>query len=135
MRRVLRDGGHMVTSVPMGGGSNWDFFGELCDRYGLVSQAHVGGAAPPPFEEMAKLAASIGFVLAPPVHESVSVLFADEESWWRWAWSHGQRAYLERVDSSQVDAFKEEAFAALQLFRTPAGFPLVQQFLVLRANT
>ena len=135
MRRVLRQGGHLVTSVPTGGGSNWDFFGALCERYGLVSEAHVGGAAPPPFEEMAKLVASIGFVLAPPVQESVSVVFADEEAWWRWAWSHGQRAYLERLDASQVDPFKAEAFAALQSFRTPAGFPLEQQFLVLTAST
>ena len=75
MRRVLRDGGRLVTSVPMGGGADWDFFGEFCKRYGLVSEAHVGGATTPAFEEMAKLAASVGLFLDPPVLESVSVLF------------------------------------------------------------
>jgi hypothetical protein len=135
MRRVLRDGGHLVTSVPMGGGPDWEFFGRLCAQYGLVSEAHVGGAAMPPFEEMAKLAASLGLFLDPPMPESVSVLFPDEETWWRWAWSHGQRAYLERLDDARVDAFKEEAFAALRSFRGPEGITLEQQFLVLRANT
>jgi SAM-dependent methyltransferase len=135
MRRVLRDGGRLVTSVPMGGGRDWDFFGELCKRYGLVSEAHVGGAAMPPFDEMAELAASAGLFLDPPMAESVSVLFPDEESWWRWSWSHGQRAFLERLDDSQVDAFKEQAFAALRSFRTSDGIPLEQQFLVLTANT
>ncbi|MDQ1462158.1 MAG: hypothetical protein QOI08_3642 [Actinomycetota bacterium] len=135
MRRVLRGGGHLVTSVPLGGGADWEFFGDLCKRYGLVSEAHVGGAATPPFDEMAKLAASAGLFLDPPLPESVSVLFPDEESWWRWAWSHGQRAFLERLDDSQVEVFKEDAFAALRSFRTPDGIPLEQQFLVLNANT
>jgi len=135
MRRVLRAGGHMVTSVPMGGGPNWAFFGELCARYGLVSEAHVGGTSMPPFDEMAKLAAARGLFFDPPVVESVPVRFPDEESWWRWAWSHGQRAFLERLDATQVDAFKEEAFAALRTFRTADGILLEQQFLVLNANT
>jgi SAM-dependent methyltransferase len=135
MRRVLRDGGHLVTSVPTGGGTDWDFFGELCERYGLVSEAHVGGARMPAFAEMAKLAAASGFTLGQPVPESVSVRFPDEETWWRWAWSHGQRAYLEHLDDSNVDAFKRDAFAAMQSLRTSEGFPLEQQFIVIDGAT
>jgi len=134
MRRVLRDGGRLVVSAPAGGGPNWNFFGELCERYGLVSAAHPGGTQMPAFDEVAKQFASVGFRVDPPEHDSVSVTFADEESWWRWAWSHGQRAFLERLAPSDVEPFKRDAFAALRSFATPDGIPLEQGFLVLTAH-
>jgi SAM-dependent methyltransferase len=135
IRRVLRDGGRLVASVPLGGGANWDFFGALCERYGLVSAAHPGGAQMPPLDEVARRFASMGFRVGAPVHDVVSVSFPDEETWWRWAWSHGQRAFLERLDTSDVDAFKRDAFAALRSFATSDGILLEQQFLVLTAHT
>jgi SAM-dependent methyltransferase len=134
MRRVLRDGGRFVTSVPTGGGPNWNFFGELCERYGLVSTAHPGGAQVPQLDEVAQRFSSVGFRVDPPVHDVVTVRFADEESWWRWAWSHGQRALLERLDDADAPAFKKEAFAAMRSFAASDGIPLEQQFLVLTAH-
>ena len=73
MRRVLRDGGRLVASVPLGGGANWDFFGALCERYGLVSTAHPGGAQMPPLDEVARRFASMGFRVGAPEHDVVSV--------------------------------------------------------------
>jgi SAM-dependent methyltransferase len=135
IHRVLRDGGRLVASAPLGGGANWNFFGALCERYGLVSTAHPGGAQMPPLEEVARLFASMGFRVGAPVQDVVSVSFPDEETWWRWAWSHGQRAFLERLDASDVDAFKRDAFSALRSFATSDGILLEQQFLVLTAHT
>ena len=134
MRRVLRVGGRLVISAPAGGGQNWNFFGELCERYGLVSTAHPGGTQMPAFDDVAQQFASAGFQVDPPVRDAVSVRFADEESWWRWAWSHGQRAFLERLHESDVEAFKNEAFAAIRTFAAADGILLEQQFLVLTAT-
>jgi SAM-dependent methyltransferase len=134
-RRVLRAGGRLVVSAPLGGGPNWNFFGELCERYGLVSAAHPGGISMPSPADMVELFAGAGFRMRPPVHDLVHVEFADAEAWWRWVWSHGQRAFLERLDDSDVDAFKRDAFSALASFATPTGIPLDQEFLVVSATT
>jgi SAM-dependent methyltransferase len=134
IRRVLRDGGRLVAGAPLGGGTNWDFFGDLCKRYGLESGAHPGGTSVPDFAAIVQLLAKAGLVAERPVTDAVSVRFPDEESWWRWVWSHGQRAYLERLDDSNVAAFKADAFAKLRSFATPEGIPLEQQFVVLRAT-
>jgi hypothetical protein len=88
---------------------------------------------PSPEEAMAMFSAA-GFALQPPAQESVSVTFPDEETWWRWAWSHGQRGFLEQLGDDRIDAFKAEAFAALRKFAEPDGIPLEQQFLVLTAT-
>ena len=135
MVRVLRRPGRLITSVPAGGGPNWEFFGELCGRYGLESAAHPGGTRIPTPDEAAASFARAGFVLEPPAMDSITVYFPDVESWWRWVWSHGQRAFLERLDDGRVVAFKEDAATALRSFATPQGIPLEQRFLVLTART
>jgi SAM-dependent methyltransferase len=130
MARVLRRLGRFVTSVPAGGGPNWEFFGELCRRYGLESAAHPGGSTIPTPDQALAIFARAGFTMEPPAMGSVSVLFPDVDSWWRWVWSHGQRAFLERLNDDNVDSFKEEAAAALESFATSDGIPLEQQFIV-----
>jgi len=132
--RVLKRPGRFVTSVPAGGGDDWAFFGELCEEYGLVHKALPGAAAMPTPAEVAAMFGTAGFALQPPVQDSVSVMFPDEESWWRWVWSHGQRGFVERLAEDQVEQFKADAFAALRSFATPEGIALEQQFLVLRAT-
>jgi SAM-dependent methyltransferase len=134
MARVLRRPGRLVTSVPTGGGPDWAFFGELCQRYGLRPRGQPGGSRVPSPEETGAMFAAAGLALRPAVQESVSVTFPDEESWWRWAWSHGQRGFLEQLGDDRVGAFKAEAFAALRSFATPDGIPLDQQFLILTAT-
>jgi SAM-dependent methyltransferase len=132
--RVLRRPGRFVTSVPAGGGADWAFFGDLCEEYELVPRGLPGGSRVPSPDEVQAMFAAAGFALEPPAQESVTVRFPDEESWWRWAWSHGQRGFLEQLGDKRVDAFKAAAFARLRSFATPDGIPLEQQFLVLKAT-
>jgi SAM-dependent methyltransferase len=132
--RVLRRPGRLVTSLPAGGGDNWAFFGELCEQYGLVPRGQPSGSRIPSPEEVAAMFGAAGFELQPPIFDSVTVTFPDEESWWRWAWSHGQRGFLEQLADDRVDQFKAAAFARLRSFATPDGIPLEQQFLVLKAT-
>jgi len=132
--RVLRHPGRLIASAPAGGGPDWAFFGELCARYGLESSAHPGGTNLPAPADMPRMFASVGFTLDPPVFDSVTVLFPDAEAWWRWVWSHGQRAFLEHLPADRVGAFREDANVALASFTTPQGIPLEQQFVVLTAH-
>ena len=134
MARVLRRPGRFVTSIPAGGGDNWAFFGELCQKYGLAPKGQPGAVRMPTPEEVNAMFTAAGFTLNPPVMDSVSVMFPDEESWWRWAWSHGQRGFLEQLDDAQLEEFKEAAFESLRSFATPEGLPLEQQFMVLTAT-
>jgi O-methyltransferase / aklanonic acid methyltransferase len=134
MARVLRRPGRLVASAPAGGGPNWEFFGELCERYGVASAAHPGGTKMPTPAEMASVFTQAGFALAQPVLESVPVMFPDSEAWWRWAWSHGQRAFLERLDDAQLRSFREDADRAIAGFATPDGVPLEQRFMVVTAQ-
>jgi len=133
MARVLRRPGRLIASAPAGGGPNWEFFGDLCERYGVVSAAHPGGTKMPTPEEMAHVFTQAGFVLEPPVLESITVMFPDSEAWWRWAWSHGQRAFLERLDHAQLRSFQEDAYRAIAGFATPDGVPLEQRFMLVPA--
>jgi O-methyltransferase / aklanonic acid methyltransferase len=132
--RVLRRPGRFVTSVPAGGGSDWAFFGELCEEYGLVPKGQPGGSRIPSPQEVAEMFGTAGLALQPPVFDAVTVTFPDEEAWWRWVWSHGQRGFLEQLADDQVDEFKAAAFVALQAFAKAEGLPLEQQFLVLKAT-
>jgi O-methyltransferase/aklanonic acid methyltransferase len=133
MARVLRAHGRVVLSVPFGGGPNWEFFGPLCQEYGVPAELPAGVRMPSP-DEAVRLFAQFGLDLQPLVHDAISVVFPDEETWWRWAWSHGQRSFLEKVPPDRLDAFKADAFAALRSFATPDGIPLDQQFVVLIAT-
>jgi SAM-dependent methyltransferase len=132
--RVLRRPGRFVTSVPAGGGAEWAFFGELCQKYGLVPKGQPGGSRIPSPEEVGAMFGAAGLTLLPPTQDSVRLMFRDEESWWRWAWSHGQRGFLEQLDDDQVEAFKDGAFRAMRSFATSEGIPLEQQYIVLTAT-
>lgn len=134
MARVLRRPGRLVAGVPAGGGPNWEFFGELCQRYGATSAAHPGGTKVPAADQMASIFGQAGFVLDPPTFGAVSVMFADADSWWRWVWSHGQRAFLERLSDAQLLSFKDDAARSLAGFATPEGIPLEQKFMVITAR-
>jgi hypothetical protein len=68
------------------------------------------------------------------VFESVTVMFPDSEAWWRWAWSHGQRAFLERLDEAQLRSFRVDADRAIAGFETPEGVPLEQRFMLITAR-
>ena len=134
MARVLTRPGRVIASAPAGGGPNWEFFGELCKRYGVASVAHPGGTKMPTPDEMTSVFAQAGFALDPPVPDSVKVMFPDSETWWRWAWSHGQRGFLERLDDSQLRLFREDADRAIAGFAKPDGVPLEQRFMILTAG-
>src|SRR5205814_4236427 len=56
------------------------------------------------------------------------------KTWWRWAWSHGQRWYLEQLPADRIDEFQHRAFEQLQPLRTDHGIPLDQNFMIAKST-
>ena len=129
-RRVLRVDGRFAISAPTGGGHEWTFFGRLCEQFGLRSAAQPSVSVASP-ETYAALAADVGLPVESVHHDEIVTSFPDAEAWWSWAWSHGQRAYLEGLPAGRVDEFKAAAFAALDEIAAADGtIPLTQGFTV-----
>lgn len=59
--------------------------------------------------------------------------YIGEDTWWDSLWSPSIRAWLEVLRQQQrevaVQPFKEAAFAQLQVYRSPDGFPQITSVL------
>ena len=60
--------------------------------------------------------------------------YKDEEQWWQTAWSHGYRAYLERIPEEFLPDFKARAIEIVQKTRTPQGIPYRWDLLFTQAS-
>lgn len=133
MRRVLRGTGRVVATVRGRRSEGWDFFDTLCAKYALVNQSYRSGRqATNDAIESAFIRA--GFTRPVRTVDSVDVTFDDEEAWWRWMWSHGERGFLERLAPAELEAFRREAYEHLQVVKTDYGLPMTQDFLVFIAT-
>jgi SAM-dependent methyltransferase len=128
--RVLRPGGRLLVSAPTGGGPDWDFFGRLCEEFGLAAMPV--DVLPQP--EIAAINERVGLADVQVSDETVHIDFPDEWAWWRWAWSHGQRWYLEQLPADRVDEFQRRAFDHLHGIRTERGIPLDQHFMIAKST-
>jgi O-methyltransferase / aklanonic acid methyltransferase len=128
--RVLRPGGRLLASAPTGAGPDWEFFGQLCEEFGLTPMP-LDVLAP---QEIQAVHHRVGLSEAQLVHETIHLDFPDEQTWWRWAWSHGQRWYLEQLPADRIDEFQHRAFEQLQPLRTDHGIPLDQNFMIAKST-
>ena len=53
--------------------------------------------------------------------EEAEFLFADEEAWWTWQWSHRRRSQLERIEPAILARFKADVFERLQAVKGEDG--------------
>lgn len=124
-RRVLRPGGRLGVSVPMGANEEMLFFGD-------VARSFAGRAVrplpvpPQPFEPAPELEAA-GFRHIEEEADEQEFVFADEEAWWAWLQSQGQRVFLEALPPDAVEDLKAECFARLRPHRAADGFHLFQR--------
>jgi ubiquinone/menaquinone biosynthesis C-methylase UbiE len=133
LRRAVRLSGRVVASSPVATGHQWDFLGRLFRRFAPRATRPVSVPFRPDFDLVSVLV-SAGFEAVTSVEQELEFHLADEEEWWRWAWSHGMRAFLEILPTSDLAELREEVFAELAALRTSEGIPLHQtaRFVVAR---
>jgi O-methyltransferase/aklanonic acid methyltransferase len=118
--RVLRVGGRCALSVPIGAGTEWDFFGELLRDFAPRAARRL----PPPPEPAPDLAAMLreaGFAQVQQVEEAASFVFDGPEAWWAWVWTQGMRAFLEALPEDALADFRAAAFDRLAARHTHDG--------------
>ena len=125
MVRALRVGGRCVAASPTGARPDWEFLGPLFGDY--AKRAGVPMVMPfrPDFD-LAGLLAAAGLDVTVAVTERVEFHFADEQTWWDWAWTQGMRALFEALTPADLDSLREQLFAELRARRTGAGIPMAQ---------
>lgn len=127
--RVLRPGGRLLVSAPTGGGPDWDFFGRLCEEFGLATMPV--DVLPQP--EIARSTSGSGW-LTYRYRTRPCILTSRTSGRGGWAWSHGQRWYLAQLPADRVDEFQRRAFDHLHGIRTERGIPLDQNFMIAKSS-
>lgn len=64
-----------------------------------------------------------GFINVEVKGRSETFYYQDIDEWWQTAWSHGYRAYLERIPSDYLPEFKARAFEIVRKKATELGIP------------
>ncbi len=131
IRRVLAPGGMVAVSTWGTWDERWKWLDDLFKAYlPPALQGEPEPEAAPDFHSPAGLeailsGAGFGGLRAEIVREEFA--FRSEAEWWSTSWSHGSRYALEKIERALgpagLERFKAEAFAHLQSFRAPAGFP------------
>lgn len=102
-RRLLRPGGRLAFSWFGRDDARWDpIYSALVADLPREQAGTKRPGSDGPFSGVAALDAFLVDAGYTDVHthlETVTVLYPDEESWWRTMWSHGRRATLERLEA------------------------------------
>jgi len=123
-RRVLRDGGRVSVSTFSGANEELSFFGQVVGPH--LAVADVAPPTPPSLDLDGAFAAA-GFAHVEHRDCEEAFVLPDEDAWWRWVWSQGQRVMLERLPDDVVEQVREECFAHLRPHRTDEGYVLTQR--------
>jgi len=108
IRRVVRDDGSVGLCIAPGwwwqGDDRWNWLAELLpfrerDNNGSIVDQ----------ESLLRLIAASGLDAREVGTADCLLHFADSETWWRWAWSHGSRALLEDRTGDELALFRQAA--------------------------
>jgi ubiquinone/menaquinone biosynthesis C-methylase UbiE len=115
---VMRPGGRLGLVDTFG----W-YFQHDPRWHSLESIFHTVGALRTwcPQVDLRTLIARAGFTEVEAVEDMFELVFADEEEWWRWSWSHGTRHLFETVPPPQLEDLQHDLFSALQQCREEDG--------------
>lgn len=132
-RRVLRPGGRLGVSVPRGANEEMLFFGDVARTFAARAVRPLP-TPPQPFELAPELERA-GFHDIREEDDELEFVFPDEEAWWAWLQSQGQRVFLEALPPDAVEDLKAECFARLRPHRAADGFHLFQRARYTLART
>jgi SAM-dependent methyltransferase len=92
-RRVLRSGGKLAVSTWLRGDPDWDWYEESI-RQLRPSCRPLWQRSLTSAEELHELLRSSHFSDVLFWEEELRIQFRDEDEWWSWLWSHGERSVV-----------------------------------------
>jgi ubiquinone/menaquinone biosynthesis C-methylase UbiE len=130
MHRVLRSGGRIgITLVAKRspGEAMIDFFPEMARRHLPPDSTH----RPRPRElDVESLLSNAGFDVVDVGTAEATFEFPDEESWWSWASTHGDRVFFDLLDRDSLQTLKAQCFARLYSYAEEGAYVLRDRVLV-----
>jgi ubiquinone/menaquinone biosynthesis C-methylase UbiE len=125
--RVLKPGG-LVSATSWGiTDERWDWLAEVGLRPPKRVVEHELGNQRPSHHDggwwkyLEAAFQEAGFVNQRVIYEEQSFSFNSPEEWWESEWSHGARAFLEKMDFESLDRAKAAAFAKLEELQQTEG--------------
>jgi ubiquinone/menaquinone biosynthesis C-methylase UbiE len=127
-RALLPEGGRLgLTTFPPQPDTVWGRVAKAIEKHlpGAPSRPDQGPLASP--EALVASLREAGFADVEQVTEPYDATFRDLDQWWRWAWSQGQRAALERIPADHLERFREHCYGILREVVAPDGFVTLRQ--------
>ncbi len=120
-----------LTTFPPQPDSAWGRVGKAIERHlpggGTATRPDTGPLSSP--EALAQALRDTGFREVTQATEPYDTAFRDLDHWWRWAWSQGQRAALERVPPDELDTFRAELYDLLRSECDESGGLALRQYV------
>jgi len=137
-RALLRPGGRLgLTTFPPQPDGAWANVGKALQRYlpGMKQTARPDEGPLSSPEALAAALEEVGFASSATEVEPFDTEFRDADQWWSWAWSHGQRAALERVPAGEVEDVRAECVELLRPETRPDGSITLRQYIAYTVAT
>ena len=122
-RRALRGGGRLAFTTFGPDDERWNWLGPAISAAvppGTPVRPPAGGPFADPDTIVATLTAA-GYVDVRTIDRRHDVRFTDGEQWWRWTWSHGARASLERIPADRLDGVRADLTSRVEALREQDG--------------
>jgi len=135
--RVLRPGGRFAASTYR------RVDDQASQRWRALRESFKGALRPAPDaetkgmnteDEIRQVLSAAGFAEIEVVADQETFYYRDEEEWWQALWSHGSRAFLERLDAGALARYKQQATALILQDKTDRGIPDTACLLYSRAR-
>jgi len=136
--RVLKPGGYIIASTFKKQKDDeltkeWDqLYESFEDRVAEVPKVETSNLNTG--REIKQRFIEAGFVRPEFITRRKMFYYRDEDEWWQTAWSHGHRAYLERIPSEYLPDFKTRAIDLLRKEETDRGIPFKWELLLSKAR-
>lgn len=121
--RALRRGGRCAVSAPIGEDPDWKFFGNLVRSFAHRASRPIAIPFRSDFD-LETVIDGAGFERLQSFDEEIRFVFADEQAWWDWSWSHGMRSLFEALPSAVLEELRNEVFDELKARVTADGLAL-----------
>jgi ubiquinone/menaquinone biosynthesis C-methylase UbiE len=136
--RVLKPGGYIISSTFMKKKDDeltkeWDqLYESFKDRVADVPKVETLNLDTG--REIKQKLLEAGFVKPEIIIRRKTFYYKNEDEWWQTAWSHGYRAYLERIPSEYLPDFKTRAIKLIRREESDRGIPFKWELLLSKAQ-